>query len=73
MELKCLEIYRDPSVTLNPGDTTEGLGMSEEFKAQMLNDYPSKFEEIPAVESTPKETVVAVDVEAKSKKGKSGN
>ena len=30
---------------LVPGNTTEGRGATEEKKAQMLADYPEKFEE----------------------------
>ena len=44
MELKCLEVYGSAQISLVEGETTVGKEVSEEKKAQMLADYPEKFE-----------------------------
>lgn len=44
MELKCKETYHSGLCSLYQGDTTDGRGIPEDVKAQMLADFPELFE-----------------------------
>ena len=59
MELKCLGIYSSLNINLTAGDTTVDKDISEEKKAQMLADFPGKFEVYEGSEVT---TPVAVEL-----------
>lgn len=62
MELKAKELYRCPQFELNEGETTEGREeITEEKKAQLVEDFPEAFE---VVEGS------AEGVETTTKKGK---
>lgn len=64
MDLKCKETYHSGLCSLYQGDTTVGLAIPEEVKAQMLADFPDLFEVVgskPAPVKT-EEVVDAVEV-----------
>ena len=55
MELLCIQKYNDIRFTLLPGDTTEKVPyLDDEFKLDLLMDYPGNFKLI-KMEEAPKE------------------
>ena len=69
MELKCLHPYISAAFELTPGQTTEGMGISEEKKEQMVADFPEWFEKIGA-EEVVKEEETEVTAKTTPKKRK---
>ena len=67
MELAAKQTYREPSFEIWPGGDTIGLGISEEHKAQMLTDFPEKFEVIEDVEAYSKEKTERLAQEARKR------
>lgn len=63
MELKCKETYHSGLCSLYQGDTTDGRGIPEEVKAQMLADFPDLFEVIGGKAAPVKKAEVVETVE----------
>lgn len=67
MELAAKQTYREPTFEIWPGGDTIGLGISEEHKKQMLEDFPEKFEVIEDVETYSKEKTDRLAQEAQKR------
>lgn len=72
MELIAKELYHASFGTLNVGESTAGREVSEELKAQILEDHPEWFEvvegEDEVVVETPEEKLEVETPEAKMEK-----
>lgn len=64
MELVAIQTYREPAFEIWPGESTIGLGLSEEHKKQMLEDFPEKLQVIDDVDIFVKEKAARLAVEA---------
>lgn len=62
MELKCKETYHSGLCSLYQGDTTDGRGIPEDVKAQMLADFPELFEVVGGKAAPAKKEEPAVEV-----------
>lgn len=50
MELKCLRTYSSAKFSIYPGQTTDGMDLTDKQKETLLRNFPHKFEKVGSAE-----------------------